>query len=69
MAARRNNVISITLRQVLMSNFLIRSATSQIVAQLSSRGLLDPVPDLIYFYNCESAGNRNRDLLVSSQTR
>ena len=44
-----------------MSPFLIRSATSQSSSyQLSSRGLVDPVADLIHILNCGSSGYRTR---------
>ena len=42
-----------------MSSFLIGSATSQSVAtEMSSRGWVDRVLDLIDIFNCESVGNR-----------
>ena len=53
----------------LMSTFLIRSAYCQVATQLSSQGWVGPVADLIHVLNCGSAGNRSRDLLVSSQIR
>ena len=53
MAARWDNVISITLHQV--------------ATQLSSRGWVDPIPDLIHILKiCGSAGDQTRDLMISS---
>ena len=50
MAARRDNVISIMLLQVISSDFLISSATSQSSSnQVVLTMLMDPVPDLIDF--------------------
>ena len=70
MTARRDNVISITLRQVyLMSIFLIRSGTfqsSSFIIILTKLGR--PLPDLIYFQNFGCPGNRTRNLNVSSMT-
>ena len=49
MAVRRVSVISITLRQVFNVHFNVRSELlNQIPTQLSLRGWVDPVPDLIH---------------------
>jgi hypothetical protein len=39
----------------------------QIAPQLSSRGWVDPVPDLLLFRKSGRAGNRTRDLWICSQ--
>jgi hypothetical protein len=54
---------------VVILRFLDRSRYFffQVAPQLSSRAWVDPVPDSLLLRKCGSAGNRTRDLWVSSK--
>ena len=68
MATRRDSVINIALRPLLMSTFLIRSGTSQSISYLIFLAYLDgPHSRPNHFQNFGSARNRTHDLGVSSQ--
>jgi hypothetical protein len=62
-------VVSATGPTVVKLGFLDRTRYFflQVAPQLSSRGWVDPVPGPLLFRKSGSAGNRTRDLLISSQ--
>ena len=61
MAVRRDNVISIKLRQIYNVEFLNQIAISQ-TSCLSSRGRVDHIPDLIHIKHCRESKLRAHGL-------